>query len=506
MTRILVIVLFLAAAALPLGDVASAAEPDVRGVGFAQRTDGSQLVDVHYRLDDADGDTLTVTLQISADDGATWHVPATQVSGDVGPGVLPGVDKQIVWDLGADLPGSEGGTFRVRVVASDEGVDFATHSPHLYAIFDWTPVDWTVPGTVERFARADLICLTASEIWGRQVPEDLRIFERIKAINPDCVIIGYMLAKTVHVNWGSSAQTYPFGYDLYQATLPYWCYTTTGDTLQDWFKQVNVNILEPGCRTAIASTIQHYRDTSVNRFDGVFWDYFASSLWWPVDTLFEGEPDLDGDGVPHHQDPDEMAAYRQACVDLVTEVRTLLGEDFIQVFNGPRAQIDPGFAALSDGIHYELFPTLAYQHPNMANALDPDNPTSLFQSILWPRTNNGGPYNLVTNIRQVFYNDTERVNTRLDQGNLNRVVGLLTGVYASWNSHGGYSYGWPEVDISLGEPLGPTVIDGPVHRRDFQYGSVEMIMGSGEYPVPFSYEIRIGDRIVEAFDFPYHFP
>lgn len=487
--------------------IAGAADPEVTNVAFAQRTDGSMLIDVTYDVADADGDPLAITLQASDDGGATWIVPTSHTTGDVGQGVAPGAGKSIVWNVGADLPGRELDTISVRVVASDRGVRFEPHSPALYAIMDWDPVDWNEPGIFERYARADLIVLTTVSLWGRQEWEELRPLEKIRAINPDVKIVGYVLAKTVQENWADSRPAHPFGYDMYHATEPYWCYTTTGDTLQDWFNQINVNILEPGCRQAIAGVIRDFQATTNNPLDGVFWDYFPMQLWWPVEGLFEGEADLDGDGVPHHQDPDEIAAFRQACDDLVLEVRAELGEDFIQIFNGPRGQVDPDFAALGDGIHYELFPTIGYESPTMANALDPSVPRSLFNSIDWPRTDNGGPYNFVTNIQRYFYNDDQGVNTLIDLGDLNRVVGLLTGAYASWNNQtGNYAYGWPDVVISLGEPLGPTVIDGDDYTREFEYGRVEMWMKSGTTPNPFGYSIWVGDELVELYDAPYHFP
>lgn len=498
---------FLALLVTLLPAASLAAPPEVTNVAFAQRTDGSMRIDVTYDVADADGDTLTVTLQASDDSGATWLVPTAHTTGDVGDGIVPGAGKTIVWDIGADLPRRELDTVSVRVVASDEGVSFEPHSPALYALVVWQVVDWNEPGIFERYAQADLIVLTTVALWGMQQWEELRPLEKIRAINPDVKILGYVLSMTVQDNWIDRRDSHPFGYDMYHATKDYWSYTTTGDTLRNWWRQINLNILDPDCRLAIAGVIHDWQTTTNNPLDGVFWDYFPTQLWWPVDTLFEGEPDLDGDGIPHLEDADEIAAFHQASADLVLDVRAVMGEDFIQVFNGTRAQIDPEFAALSDGIHYELFPTMGFSTPSMANALNPELPRSLFNSISWPRTDNGGPYNILTNIQQYFYNDQNQVNTLLDLGDLFRVVGLLTGTYSSWNSRtGDYRYGWPDVVISLGEPLGPVTIEGNVFTREFEYGGVELTMDDGTMPNPFSYRIWVGDELVEAFDLPYHFP
>jgi formylglycine-generating enzyme required for sulfatase activity len=93
--------------------------PVVSNVTASQRTDGSKIVDIRYNLADADGDACTVTVQASSDGGATWTVPITAVSGAVGAGITPGVNKLIVWNSATDLPGAFGSQYKVRVCADD---------------------------------------------------------------------------------------------------------------------------------------------------------------------------------------------------------------------------------------------------------------------------------------------------------------------------------------------------------------------------------------------------
>ena len=66
----------------------------------AQRA-GSKLVDIDY---DVTGTTspVTVALQISADGGSTWAVPATTLSGAFGNSVTAGSNLRITWDAGTD--------------------------------------------------------------------------------------------------------------------------------------------------------------------------------------------------------------------------------------------------------------------------------------------------------------------------------------------------------------------------------------------------------------------
>lgn len=96
--------------------------PVVSNVTASQRTDGSKKVDIRYNLADADGDACAVTVQVSNDNGATWTVPITALTGAVGSGVTPGTGKLIVWDCKVDLPGAFGSQYKVRVCADDRPV------------------------------------------------------------------------------------------------------------------------------------------------------------------------------------------------------------------------------------------------------------------------------------------------------------------------------------------------------------------------------------------------
>jgi hypothetical protein len=483
-----------------------AADPVVENVQFSQRRDGSQLVNVVYDVADADGDTLTVTLLASDDGGASWIFPVRTVSGDVGPGVLPGTGKTIVWDIGEDASGWEITNLRVRVAVSDAGIDLAPHSPANYAIMEWELVDWSLPGQFEKYARADLLVVQAGQMWGHATNESLEVYNNIKALNPGGVMLGYTQAKSVRLSWAGPG-TFPYHQAFYERTLPYWCWSTEGDTVQDFPGNVVVNILLPECREAIIHTMAEFRQASVNRLDGIFWDYFGTRLWIHPGVHLEGEPDLDGDGIGHFDDPDEQAAYRAAQDSMIAAARDSLGEDFILLVNGSRARVDSLFASKVDGIFYELFPTLhPFESPNMAMALDPDFPYSLYHTVQWPSTSNGGPYVVLDHFGAAWYYDQNGEWTSLILGNIHRVAGLLSDTYATWNPPNVHTYAWTDNDISLGRPLGPAVINGDIYTREFYYGRLEMHMENGNHPNPFSYRIWVNGTLVEELDIPYHFP
>lgn len=102
-----------------LAAFALAADPVVTNVRGQQRGDGSKLVDVFYDLADPDSPTVTVRLEVSADEGGTWSVPVTRASQAVGQGVQPGKGKYILWDAGADWNNQFSARTRFRVTASD---------------------------------------------------------------------------------------------------------------------------------------------------------------------------------------------------------------------------------------------------------------------------------------------------------------------------------------------------------------------------------------------------
>jgi uncharacterized protein (TIGR02145 family) len=93
--------------------------PNVSNVIFAQRTDGSGLVDIYYDLSDTDDDSLSVTLKVSNDAGSTWGFSCTEISGEVGANIQPGTAKQIVWDFGAEHSNIYSNQIIVRITADE---------------------------------------------------------------------------------------------------------------------------------------------------------------------------------------------------------------------------------------------------------------------------------------------------------------------------------------------------------------------------------------------------
>ena len=99
--------------------VPGALPPTIAGVRAGQRP-GTQLVDITYDLADADSPTLTVSIAVSTNGGASYTLPATSFTGALGAGVTPGFNKRITWNAGVDWPNQFSANVRFRVTASDD--------------------------------------------------------------------------------------------------------------------------------------------------------------------------------------------------------------------------------------------------------------------------------------------------------------------------------------------------------------------------------------------------
>ena len=110
---------FRAALALLLtATLGHAAAPVVSNIRPAQIA-GTKNVEILYDVSDADGDALTIGLEISGDGGLTYTIPATALSGHAGPGVAPGANRRIVWNAGSDWNNQYVPNARARVTVYD---------------------------------------------------------------------------------------------------------------------------------------------------------------------------------------------------------------------------------------------------------------------------------------------------------------------------------------------------------------------------------------------------
>jgi len=105
--------------------------PQVTNVLFSQRTDGTHTVDVYYDVDDPNSDAMTVTIQASDDNGATWNFSCDSISGDVDSNISSGTNKHIIWDFKSEHPQTFGDQFKIKIVADDGGTATGIPCPGL---------------------------------------------------------------------------------------------------------------------------------------------------------------------------------------------------------------------------------------------------------------------------------------------------------------------------------------------------------------------------------------
>ena len=96
--------------------------PEVTNVTFAQRTDGSGIVDVYYDVSDTEGDLLTITMEVSNDGGSSWNFSCTLTSGDIGENITSGANKYIMWDFGIEHPDIFSNQIMIKIIADDNAI------------------------------------------------------------------------------------------------------------------------------------------------------------------------------------------------------------------------------------------------------------------------------------------------------------------------------------------------------------------------------------------------
>ncbi|MDP8211463.1 MAG: formylglycine-generating enzyme family protein [Candidatus Stygibacter australis] len=93
--------------------------PVVSNVVVQQRDDGTYFVDIYYDLEDADGDSMLVSISASDDEGESWDYPIISLSGETGSDITSGTGKQIIWDFAVDHPEVLNIPTMIKITADD---------------------------------------------------------------------------------------------------------------------------------------------------------------------------------------------------------------------------------------------------------------------------------------------------------------------------------------------------------------------------------------------------
>ena len=89
--------------------------PVVTNVTFSNT---GTTVTVHYDVTDAEQTTVTISMYVSSDGGATWNYSYGAASGNIGAGVAIGTNKTITWTYS----GGSNPNFKIMIAANDEQV------------------------------------------------------------------------------------------------------------------------------------------------------------------------------------------------------------------------------------------------------------------------------------------------------------------------------------------------------------------------------------------------
>ena len=96
-------------------------QAEITNIQAAQRTDGSQIVDITYDLlPDPVFEFFEVTVKVSLDGGISYF-PMQNVIGDLGDIIEPGTGKTLTWNIGQQYEGTYSNHIKIKI----EGSSFA---------------------------------------------------------------------------------------------------------------------------------------------------------------------------------------------------------------------------------------------------------------------------------------------------------------------------------------------------------------------------------------------
>jgi len=79
--------------------------------------DNTKMLTATYNLFDAESESMDIHFLVSDDEGISYLINTANAMGDVGSGILSGMDKSISWDASGLLTGN--GAYRIKIVADD---------------------------------------------------------------------------------------------------------------------------------------------------------------------------------------------------------------------------------------------------------------------------------------------------------------------------------------------------------------------------------------------------
>jgi hypothetical protein len=302
----------------------------------------------------------------------------------------------------------------------------------------------------------------------------------LKQRNPDIVVLGVLDVLTTPLHWDTelTRSVNPMAGELFDLLRDRWFETLEGDPALMWENARMVDPMRNGTYDRelvrrFADVVCRYAQEYDGVIDGVFYDYMSTSPWMYPNGPQSGTLDLDGDGVPSHQDDDEKAAWAGFQIELLREMQDRFGEGFIQVANGDLGLRNAEAARALAGVCLEKFPTLVWAvlpQEGIRRAMNLEEP-----GYLTPRR--GRTWNVLS--FGTLGESTARIMIR-------RLTSALTGaLYVEARGREGFFPGLDDVQMpELGAPLGPVQLreseDEVEFTRRFEHLTLRLVFdGAG---------------------------
>ena len=339
---------------------------------------------------------------------------------------------------------------------------------HWRNFFDWDE------STIADAARAGLVIFPIERCFS---PLGEATISRMRELNPDIRILGYLGVLQVPELYPDTTyleQYLPWEIEFYRLVEDRWAWTTSGDTLSLWPGSIFLDPIDPAGRVDagliddIVGLLEKYVEERPGMIDGVMHDYFMYRPYVnPNNDDVIGDIDLDGDGVPIGDDPDERDLLLRWQKDYAAAIRSRLGPQFIQIANGRVPQEDPELAGYLNGIFYELFPNMCW------SVTDREGLEKLVenQSAGWLAKAHGRTWSILTN-NSIEYNNMFCM-----------LSGMLTGCFHA-ELDGDFAFSGWSLGVDAGRALSELEIEGSpdsivTYRRRFEGGEAIVSFNPG---------------------------
>ncbi|MDZ7861123.1 MAG: hypothetical protein U5O15_10775 [Candidatus Krumholzibacteriota bacterium] len=334
---------------------------------------------------------------------------------------------------------------------------------HWTNFFEWDEA------TTASAARAGLIIFPIDRCFS---PEAVEIIARLREINPDIKILGYLGVLQVSELYPDTAyleKSLPWTLDFYRLVEDNWAWTTAGDTFSIWPGSIFLNPIDEYGRAdrelmdGIVDLLEEYNNAWPDAFDGVMHDYFMYQPWVnPNNENVIGDLDLDGNGILIGNDENERAVFLRWQKDYAAAIRSRLGRDFIQIANGKVPQEDAELAGYLNGIFYEWFPNMTWSLTDRAGL----EKLLENQADGWLAEAHGRTWSLLTNNVVEYNNMFCMLSSLLADCFYTELVNDFT--FQGWS-----------IDIDAGQALSGLTVEGNpdsimTYRRSFGLGEASI--------------------------------